>query len=213
MKKKKLPNKDVVINAAHHFHNHEPHHIDEVIFKDNFHLIVTFRNGVIKDIDAFSFINHKWKVRNCKKLIGNVSLFKNPWIVGYDSIDWLEDDFAEIDSDFLWEKGKTIKKAPKRSVFIKLKELPCGFTLTTNTNERSLPRTPHFHVFSGDLQVGVISVNYSRISLLNWLRLALEKDYKKITKYIRKNKTLFTQIYNAKTTAEKKKLAKKLPEM
>ena len=78
MKKKILPNGDIVRNAAYNFHDHDPRHIDEVIFKDNFHLIVTFRNGVVKDIDAFSFINHKWKERNCKKLIGNVSLFKNP---------------------------------------------------------------------------------------------------------------------------------------
>ena len=152
MKKKILPNGDIVRNATYNFHDHDPRHIDEVIFKDNFHLIVTFRNGVVKDIDAFSFINHKWKERDCKKLIGNVDLFKNPWVVGYDCIDWLEDDLADIDSDFLWKAGKTIKKPTKRSVFIKLKELPCGLTLTTNSNEDIFSDIPHFHFFQKDLK-------------------------------------------------------------
>ena len=209
MKKKKLPNKDVVINAAHHFHNHEPHQIDEVIFKDSFHLIVTFRNGTVKDVDALSFINRKWKIRNFEKLINNVALFKNPWGVWYDCIDWLDDDFADIDSDFLWKAGKTLKRARKKAAFIKIKDFPCGLTLTTITDESVFPNIPHFHIFEHDSQVGVISV--SAKSDLEWLMMEWLKDFNQITKYIRKNKELFTQIYNANTTAEKKKLAKQLP--
>ena len=212
MKKKTLPNGDIVRNATYNFHDHDPRHIDEVIFKDNFHLIVTFRNGVVKDIDAFSFINHKWKERDCKKLIGNVDLFKNPWVVGYDCIDWLEDELADIDSDFLWKAGKTIKKPTKRSVFIKLKELPCGLTLTTNSNENIFSDIPHFHFFQKDLQVGAFSLKRCEKRFWNWSRNPLDNKYKQVKQFIRKNKELLTQIYNAKTTAEKKKLAKNLPD-
>lgn len=210
MRKKTFPKGDTVVNSAQHFHDHSPHHIDEVIFKDNFHLIITFRNGAVKDIDAFSFINHKWKVRNFEKLKSNVDLFKNPRGVWYDCIDWLEDDFADIDSEFLWKVGKTIKRARKKSVFIKLKEFPCGLTLTTSTDESVLPDILHFHIFEHDFQVGVISV--ATKSNLEWLMMEWLKDFNQIKKYIRKNKELLTQIYYAKTTAEKKKLAKLLPD-
>jgi len=172
-------------------------------------MIVTFRNGVVKEVDALTFINRKWKVLNFDKLKGNATLFKKYADANYECVAW-DNEFAEIGSHFLWKKGKTIKKATKRSVFIKLKELPCGLTLTTNSNEDTFPDIPHFHFFQKDLQVGIISLKRCEKRLGNWSRDPLYDNHKPVKKFIRKNKELLTQIYNAKTTAEKKKLAKKL---
>jgi len=207
--KKTLPNGDTVINTTHSFHDHDPRYMDEVICKDNFRMIVTFRNGVVKEIDALRFINRKWNVRNFDKLKGNISLFKRKACANYEYVAW-DYDFADIDAGFLWKAGKTIKKPTKRSVFIKLKELPCGLTLTTNSNEDTFPDIPHFHFFQKDLQVGIISLKRCEKRLGNWSRDPLYDNHKPVKKFIRKNKELLTQIYNAKTTAEKKKLAKKL---
>ena len=208
--RKTLPNGDTVINVVDSFHDHDPRHIDEVVCKDNFRMIVTFRNGVVKEVDALTFINRKWNVLNFDKLKGNAALFKRYADANYECVAW-DNEFAEIGSYFLWKKGKTIKKATKRSVFIKLKQLPCGLTLTTNSNEEVLPDFPHFHFFEGDLQVGVISIKRCDKRLGNWVRMPLHDNYDPVKKYIRKNKELLTQIYYAKTTAEKKKLAKQLP--
>ena len=52
--------------------------IEEVLFKDDFHLIVTFRDGTVKDVDAKMFMNHERLKGYFDELRDNIELFKHP---------------------------------------------------------------------------------------------------------------------------------------
>lgn len=78
--------------------------IEEVLFKDDFHLIVTFRDGTVKDVDAQIFMNHERLKGYFDELRDNIELFKHPISVCESGIMWT--DMADISAKGLWEWGK-----------------------------------------------------------------------------------------------------------
>lgn len=78
--------------------------LEEVIFKDNFHLIATFKDGTIKDIDAKVFMNDKRLESFFGEIRDNIQLFQNPEAVSYSGIIWT--DMADISARGLWLWGK-----------------------------------------------------------------------------------------------------------
>ena len=82
--------------------------LDEVIFTDNFHLIATFKDGTVKDIDAYVFINHKEFYNSFDEVRDNIDLFQNPFTVTQSFIQWT--DIADISAKGLWKWGTTLAK-------------------------------------------------------------------------------------------------------
>ena len=80
--------------------------LDEVIFTDNFHLIATFKDGIVKDVDAYVFMNHEELHSFFNELRDNIDLFQNPFTVTQSFIQWT--DIADISAKGLWKWGTTL---------------------------------------------------------------------------------------------------------
>lgn len=81
--------------------------INKVIFTDNYHLIVTFKDGTVKDVDARIFIDDKRFGATFDEIRDNIQLFTNPFSVAESGIIWT--DMADISAKGLWKWGIIIK--------------------------------------------------------------------------------------------------------
>ena len=200
-------NKGVKYTVPHSCDTYE-HEIKEIIFKEDFHLTVTFRDGTVKDVDGLIFINHKRLKGYFDELRNNIELFQKPWSVGQSGIIWT--DMADISAEGLWKWGKTIKKATiKKIAFTKIKLLPCGLTLGMRLRERNRPAEPHFRLYKGNKEVCTIAVFPTPV--IDRCKTGYEQKFKEARIYINANKDLFIQIYKAKSAYNRMKLAAKLP--
>ena len=185
--------------------------IDEVLFKDNFHLIVTFRDGTVKDVDAQMFMNHERLKGYFDELRDNIELFKHPISVCESGIMWT--DMADISAKGLWKWGKEIPRKTasiKKLAFPRIKKLPCGIDLVNYSDEDVHTNTPHFHLFNGNTRIGTIAVDGPN-KKIDKCKRGYKQDFKQVRTYVDNNKDLLTQIYNAKDGNTKQELAKKLP--
>lgn len=188
--------------------------LEEVIFKDNFHLIVTFKDGTIKDIDAKVFMNDKRLESFFGELRDNIQLFQKPEAVSYSGIIWT--DMADISARGLWLWGKEVgnkKVAIKKIAFPKIKIFPDDFVLERHSDEKIHKDTPHFHVLRGNEEIGEVFVGKAveEVKIAQEYRKFL-KNLKNLQKYTNDNAQLLTEIYNAKDGNKIKELAKQLPD-
>lgn len=187
------------------------HEIESVVFKDNFHLIVTFKNGTVKDINALDFINNKGFKMLFDKLRDNVELFLKPVMVDQYGITWTDD--ADIAAEWLWTLGKDIeigKTAIKKVAFAKIKDLPCGITIVLRTQEDNHPNLPHFHLQDGNEIIGVIAVDGPNSDVDRCKKTYKSLFNNEIREYVDTNKNTLTKIYNAKDGNKIKELSKQL---
>lgn len=184
--------------------------IDEIVFKDNFHLIVKFKDGTIKDIDAKVFMNHKQLKSYFDELRNNIELFQNPKIVSDVGIIWT--DMADISAKGLWEWGKVIedtKVATQKIAMPKLKTFSKGVSLVKLSDEKK-HSIPHFHLYKGDSRVGSISIN-TPDSKIDKCNKEYKDVFKEIQNYVQNNKGLLTQIYRTNDSNKINELTKNLP--
>ena len=189
--------------------------IYEVFFKDNFHLLVTFKNGTIKDIDAQVFMNDERLKSYFDELRDNIELFQNPEIVSHVGIIWT--DMADISAKGLWEWGTTIgnkKVAIKKIAFPIIKRFPNHVTLENLSDEKVHENTPHFHIFKNREFMGEVIVGDTIKELKDKKHYVDKhfKDVKKMQEYVNNNAKLLTEIYKAQDGDKKKELAKQLPD-
>ena len=185
--------------------------IGSVIFEDNYHLIVFFKNGVVKEVDAQTFINDERLKDYFNEIRDNIELFKNPISVSEEGIIWT--DMADISARGLWMWGKGLDGKTallEKIAFPKIKELPCGLTLVNYSDEKIHQNTPHYHLYHGNEAVGVISVN-GPDERIDRCENVYCSEFKEVREYVDSNKDLLTQIYEATDGNAKKELAKQLP--
>lgn len=184
--------------------------IDEVVFKNNFHLIVKFKDGTVKDIDAKEFMNDERLKSYFGELRENVELFQNPKIVSDVGIIWT--DMADISARGLWERGKVIentKVATRKIAMPKLKTFSKGVSLVRllDENKHSIP---HFHLYKDDNRIGSISIDTPN-KKIDKCKKEYKDVFKEIQKYVQNNINLLTQIYKAEDGNKIDELAKQLP--
>lgn len=188
------------------------HEIEEILLKEDYHIIVTFKDGTIKDIDAMDFINNKRFGMLFNGIRNNVKLFLNPISVDQFGIVWTDD--ADIDAEWLWNLGKVMEigeTAIKKVAFAKIKDLSWGITIVQRTKEDNHKNTPHFHLSKGNEIVGVIAVDTPNSSI-DRIKKENYHEFKETQSYVQENKDILTKIYNAKDGEEMKELAKQLPD-
>ena len=185
--------------------------IKSVVFNDNFHLIVTFRDGTIKDINALDFINDEEIKNDFDEIRNNIELFKHPISVSNTGIMWT--DLADISAATLWNLGKTVKIASIKKVsFAKIKDLKKSkLILVSRSDEKRYENTPHFHLYDKNVEIGEIAVEGPNVEI-DKCKKGYKQNFNQARKYIDNNKNLLIQIYNAKDGNEKKKLSDLLPE-
>lgn len=185
--------------------------IDSVIFEDNYHLIVSFKGGVVKEVDAQTFINDERLKDYFNEIRDNIKLFKNPISVSEDGIIWT--DMADISARGLWMWGTVLEAGEpllEKIAFSKIKELPCGLALVNYSDEKIHQNTPHYHLYHGNEVVGVIAVN-GPDEHIDRCEKGYCPEFKEVREYVDSNKDLLTQIYEATDGNAKKELAKQLP--
>jgi hypothetical protein len=187
------------------------HEIEDITLKENFHIIVTFKDGTIKDVNAMDFINNERFGMFFNELRDNIELFLEPIMVDQYGIAWTDD--ADIASEWLWNLGKDIeigKTAIKKVAFAKIKDLSWGITIIQRTKEDNHKNTPHFRLSKGNEIVGVIAVDTPNSSI-DRIKKENYQEFKETQSYVQENKEILTKIYNAKDGEEMKELAKQLP--
>lgn len=188
--------------------------IYEIFFKDDFHMIVTFKDGTIKDVDAQSFMNDERLKSYFNELKDNIELFQNPEIVSHVGIIWT--DMADISARGLWEWGTTIgnkKVAIKKVAFPIIKRFPNNVTLENHSDEKIHENTPHFHMYKNREFMGEVIIG-DTIQELEDKKHYVDKylkDVKKMQEYVNDNAQLLTEIYKSQDGNKKKELAKQLP--
>lgn len=188
------------------------HEIEDITLKENFHIIVTFKDGTIKDVNAMDFINNERFGMLFNEIRDNVKLFLNPISVDQYGIVWTDD--ADIAAEWLWDLGKEIeigKIAIKKVAFAKIKDLPWGITIVQRVQEDNHKNTPHFHLRKGNEIVGVIAVDTPNNSV-DRIKKENYQEFKETQRYVQKNKEILTKIYNAENGNEIKELTTQLPD-
>lgn len=188
--------------------------IYEAIFRDDYHIIVTFKDGTIKDVNARDFIDDKEFGTTFDEIKDNIELFMVPRIVDRTGIAWT--DMADISVYGLWEYGKTIgtkKVAIRKIAFPRIKTFSDNISLENRPKEQCHLYTPHFHVYNNNELIGEVIVGDSIKDLednKNNNKKYME-ELRLLQKYVNDNAQLLTEIYNVKDGNKKKELAKKLP--
>lgn len=188
--------------------------IYEVIFKDNYHIIVTFKDGTVKDVNARDFIDDKEFGTTFDEIRDNIELFINPRIVDRTGIVWT--DMADMSTDGLWEYGKTIgtkKVAIKKIAFPKIKIFPGSISLENRPKEKCHIFMPHFHVYKHNELIGEVIVGNTIKELEK--NKNNNQDYMDILRplqeYVNENAQILIEIYKTQDGNKKKELAKQLP--
>ena len=76
--------------------------IDSVIFEDNYHLIVSFKGAVVKEVDAQTFINDERLKAYFNEIRDNIELFKN-YLDGYGR--HFSQRIVDVGQGTRWENG------------------------------------------------------------------------------------------------------------
>lgn len=189
--------------------------IYDVILREDYHIITTFKDGTVKDINARDFIDDKEFGATFDEIKDNIELFMNPQIVDRVGIAWT--DTADMSAYGLWEYGKTIgtkKVAIKKIAFPKIKIFPDRISLENRSKERCHINTPHFHVYKNNELIGEVIVGESIKDVEN--NQNNNKNYleelRSLQEYVNSNAQLLTEIYNVQDGNKKKELAKQLPD-